>query len=141
MRNAQLEQAFPSLSNCGYCITSPKTPQYNCIAWAAGKNDRWWWPTRFAFWPEEPRELSLDSFVRVFRTMGYEVCDSSEFEAGFEKVVIYVKNSFPTHMARQLPNGEWTSKCGTLEDMSHTLEGLASSDYGEVATVMKRQRV
>jgi hypothetical protein len=143
MRNLQFEALFPDLKTNGYTLTSPATPDYNCIAWAAGKNDRWWWPdpSPMAYWPEEPRECTLNSFIRVFRSMGYETCNNPALEEGFEKVAIYVKDSRPTHMARQLHTGDWTSKCGRSEDMSHTLDGLEHSGYGEVAVIMKRQRI
>jgi hypothetical protein len=37
----------------------------------------------------------------------------------------------PTHMARQLPNGAWTSKCGPEEDITHfTLDALET--YGTI---------
>ena len=39
-----IEAAFPALVGTGYFVTSPATPEYNCIAWAAGETDRWWWP-------------------------------------------------------------------------------------------------
>jgi hypothetical protein len=61
-------------------------------------------------------------------------------EKGFEKVAIYVKgNQNPTHAARQLDSGIWTSKIGNEEDIEHSspavLEGL---EYGAVAVVMKK---
>jgi hypothetical protein len=71
--------------------------------------------------------------------MGYEVCDNPELEPGSEKVAIYTKDGEPTHMALQRPSGQWTSKCGDWEDIVHTLEGLEGSDYGSVATIMKRE--
>jgi hypothetical protein len=45
-------------------------------------------------------------------------------------------------MARQLPTGVWTSKCGSLEDIEHeTLEALAGFgpyEYGAVVRFLKR---
>jgi len=141
MSSADLEAAFPNLKSCGYRITSPENSRYNCIAWAAGRDDRWWWPdpSPFSYWPEEKRELSLAAFIRVFSSFGYEVCETPQHEEGFEEVAIFAENALPTHMARQLASGEWTSKCGRLEDMCHTLDGFAQSDYGEVALIMKRR--
>lgn len=141
MSKAILEAAFPKLNN-RYCITSPETSRYNCIAWAAGRDDRWWWPDPppYSYWPEEPRELSLSAFIRVFGNFGYEICDTTSLENGFEKVAIYIKDDLPTHMARQLESGDWTSKCGDFEDIRHTLDGLEHSDYGVVTVIMKRER-
>jgi len=137
-----LEAGFPNLTKSGYSITSPATKQYNCIAWAAGKDNLWLWPDPppYAYWPEEPRELSLASFLRVFHSFGYERCEDAIYEEGYEKVALYLKDSLPTHMARQLPSGLWTSKCGKLEDISHTLDGLENSIYGEVAVILKRPK-
>jgi hypothetical protein len=69
----------------------------------------------------------------------YQLCESRNPEADFEKVAIYVdEDEIPTHMARQLSSGDWTSKCGDLEDIIHTLEGLEGSAYGKVSCIMKR---
>jgi hypothetical protein len=76
--------------------------------------------------------------VGVFRFLGYETCDSREYEPGFEKIAIYVKESSGEHVARQLSSGLWTSKCGDYEDITHTLDALENSDYGTVAVLMKR---
>jgi hypothetical protein len=104
----------------GSKITSPKTPLYNCIAFAAGETHGWWWPL-MAYWPESvPREETLDAFIAAFVTIGYSPCADSMIESGFEKVAIYVdETGTPTHMARQLSSGAWTSKCGRLEDIEH----------------------
>ena len=50
----------------------------------------------------------------------------------------------PTHVARQLPSGAWTSKLGDWEDIEHqTLASLeerpgAAPAYGKVARILKR---
>ena len=44
----------------------------------------------------------------------------------------------PTHAAKQLPNGRWTSKLGRSQDVEHTLEGLEGSAYGRARLVMRR---
>jgi hypothetical protein len=38
----ELEAVFPHLRSTGYEIKSPRTRQYNCIAWAAGFDDQPW---------------------------------------------------------------------------------------------------
>ena len=140
MRSARLEVLFRRLRQARYEVTSPADPRYNCIAWAAHRADRFWWPDPYFqyFWPESPRDGSLHGFVRVFGSLGYDLCESAKLEPGFEKVAIYTCESQPTHMARQLPSGDWSSKCGRLEDISHRLEGLEDSDYGRVTVIMKR---
>src|SRR5262249_26347171 len=96
----------------------------NCIAWAAGEHDRWWWPDPQMdyYWPDGvPREQTVEAFIEAYRTIGYEVCLDGVREAGFQKIVIYAKNNGePTHAARQLPDGTWTSKLGQNVDVEHS---------------------
>ena len=141
MSAENLEKIFPNLGSTPYKITSDEAVIYNCIAWAAGKSNQYWWPRRGYFWPKNEKVESVDSFVEVFRSFGYECCQSSELEPEFEKVAIYARGQFPTHMARQICRGEWTSKCGDLEDISHILEALEGDEYGDVVILMKRRRV
>lgn len=137
-----IEQNHPNLVAAGYQITSPDTTDYNCIAWAAGNTEEWWWPDDKGqdYWPPNiVREESLIAFIMAYQTLGYEVCDSALLETGFEKIAIYVLDGKPKHAARQLSNGKWTSKLGQYEDIEHNaLEGLEGSTYGHVACVMKR---
>src|SRR5436305_13703521 len=127
MRRPHLERFFPNLQHSEYSVESEPTDIYNCIAWAAAVADRWWWPgeAEDSYWPLEPEPASLTTFIRAFASLGYEACPDSSLEVGFEKVAIYAEpTGAPTHMARQLRSGMWTSKCGGLEDIAHTLEGL-----------------
>ena len=138
-----LEASFPRLRETGYRITSPASSEYNCIAWAVGGSDRWWWPdpSGVSYWPEEaPRQATIEAFLAAFSTLGFEPCSSELPEAGFEKVAIYVNaQGEPTHMARQLGNGGWTSKLGKLEDIEHQFNGLDGSNvYGSVARILRR---
>ena len=148
MRDEALEQEFRGLRPGQYRLTSKQTRRYNCIAWAAGDNTRWWWPTRFQneYWPPElPRVVTLQNFIDAFALQGYEPCDGPSQEENFEKVAIYVNaEGTPTHAARQLPCGFWASKLGNYVDIEHLLpEDVATteageSSYGTVATWMKR---
>lgn len=138
-----LRQLFPRLADDAFAITSPTDVRYNCVAWAAGDVKRWWWPSEppFAYWPSGvPREESLAGFIAAFASLGYAVATSGEHERTFEKIAIFAStDGVPTHVARQLANGAWTSKLGGLEDISHVdVGGVAGSDYGEVATFMRR---
>lgn len=139
---SELSTLFPAL-RLNHTITSPKTRDYNCIAWAASENDRWWWPDSAgsSYWPlEAPREATLDAFVKAYGTLGYAECGSRDFEPGFEKIAVFVDASgTPTHAARQLPNGRWTSKCGRLHDIEHELDGLVGAEYGTVACILQRR--
>ncbi|MGI8551554.1 MAG: DUF7689 domain-containing protein, partial [Dehalococcoidia bacterium] len=44
MRRPHLERFFPALQHSEYSVDSEPTDSYNCIAWASGVTDRWWWP-------------------------------------------------------------------------------------------------
>ena len=173
-RVAKLERGFPLLLNAGYHETSeatgvPGTPgTYNCIAWAAEDvTHDFWWPLPGGYWPFWVRhpEPTVKCFVKTFRSLGYFICESSRPERFFDKVALYaihtserptpVPTSWkdlsdwePTHMARQLRNGSWTSKCGRDEDIEHyTLDALNSygrsffeNKYGCAVLYMKRPR-
>ena len=85
-----------------------------------------------------------NSFIELFRSAGYELCDDGNLEAGCEKIAIYALNDSPTHAARQLENGQWTSKLGKYEDIVHStpdeLQGEFDYAYGRVAVFMVRPR-
>ena len=144
MPSEELKHIFPNLGDSSREITSAATPKYNCIAWAAGDTSRWWWPFPkfFAYWPPSAaRQETLEAFVAAYVTLGYGPCKDDKLEEGFEKVAIYLDAlDKPTHAARQLPDGFWTSKCGRLEDVRHELHGLEGSAYGVVGQFMKRKR-
>ena len=71
----------------------------------------------------------------------YKVCETGQSEPGVEKIAIYVDdNDVPQHVARQLPDGNWTSKLGKGEDIQHdSLDGLEGDLYGKVAIFMMRR--
>jgi hypothetical protein len=138
----RLELVFPRLRDANYRISSSRDDVYNCIAWAAGFTDAWWWPGTpdATFWPDGiPREVTLQAFSAAFASLGYSSCISEEPELGFEKIALYANaEGLPCHAARQLPSGRWTSKLGKMEDIEHSLHDLAGTIYGSVVQVMKR---
>jgi hypothetical protein len=138
----EIESWFPGLSRAGYEITSEADIRYNCIAWAANESDRWWWPDPMGFghWPVGvPRAETVEAFVRAYQTLGYELCEDGGLEPGFEKVALFVNpEGRPSHAARQLSNGRWTSKLGRAEDIEHALDGLVGGIYGTVAHFLRR---
>ena len=92
------------------------------------------------YWPvDAPADTSVAAFEAAFRLLGYEPCPDGSFDEGYEKVAVYAASARVEHMARQLPNGRWTSKLGRAEDIEHAapaeLEGEA---YGAVAMYMRR---
>jgi len=139
-----IELAFPNLVVNGYTITSPATPDYNCIAWAAEDIQAWWWPDQQLcyYWPPEiPRKETLEVFIMAYEALGYSVCEDPAYEINFEKIAIFADAAGkPTHAARQLHSGKWTSKLGNSEDIEHALGGISGSKYGVVAVIMKRPK-
>ena len=136
-----LENTFPNLQRENYKITSPQSTDYNCIAWAVHDIDTWWWPdsNNIGYWPQNaPRQVSLEAFIKAFETLSYKVCNSGEYEDGFEKIAIYTKDGKPTHAARQINSFYWTSKLGINVDIHHEIDGVSNSHYGSIAIFMKR---
>lgn len=145
--------AFPLLaSDKFFKITSPETPDYNCIAWAYNIKGQWMWPTPDAtekldgtcFWPDGViKTPDVLAFIEAFKKKGYEICTNADFEKTYQKIALYVQPGTTkcTHAARQLmSNGFWTSKLGKGNDIQHstpyTIEGRI---YGEVFCIMKRR--
>jgi hypothetical protein len=138
-----LERLFPRLIGTPYRITSPATDVYNCLAWAARVTNGWWWPVGdpgTVHWPPGvARQETLEALRDAFATLGYAPCDTEEPEAGFEKVALFADaQGLPTHAARQLFAGCWTSKLGRGEDIEHDPRALEGEAYGTVALVVKR---
>ena len=111
-----------------------------CIAWAAGVDDEWWDPATGYVWPSGlPRDVTVDTLVRVYERHGFVACTDAQPEPGFEKIVIYGVSGEWEHAARQLDNGKWTSKMGPDEDIEHdSPKDLAGGAFGLVVRMMKR---
>lgn len=138
-----LNEIFPNYLNEPFNVTSPKTPNYNCIAWAFGDDSKWYWPKSFNYWPANIRsEVDQQSFIELFELIGYSVCEEGTLEIGIEKIAIFTLNGIPTHAARQLENGNWTSKLGMENDVEHTLNCLCGGPiYGDATIFMSRQKI
>lgn len=134
------QSALPRLTADNYRQTSPAAPEYNCIAWAVGATDAWWWPSPGRFWPAHVlREETLDAFLALFAALGYTAASTPDLEADVEKVALYAIGHTPTHTARQLPDGRWTSKLGPNVDIEHnTPDAVAGGLYGEVSAILSR---
>lgn len=138
------EIRFPHLSLGNYRVQSPETENYNCAAWAVGEVEAGnWWPQPDLeyFWPPDaPRDGTLEAFVEGYRIYGFEECSTADLEPGFEKIAIYATGmGSPQHVARQLPNGNWTSKLGRWEDIEHIgLSALAGGSYGQPVLFLRR---
>ena len=149
MPGSWLPYNHPRLSVENSVETSLTRAAYNCIAWAAGDQSRWWWPDvqGFAYWPAGvPREVSVPGFIAAFQSLGYELCGTGRLQDGVQKIVLFghvdmLGQLVPTHAARQLASGSWTSKMGALEDILHTEADLVCGPvYGQLVCFMSRVR-
>lgn len=136
---------LPNLKPENHEVTSPRANKYNCIAWAAGCDSRWWWPAGRGFWPDgASREVSVSAFEDMFSNLGYVRCRDGSLESGFEKVVLYATRDpaghpKPTHAAKQLSDGRWTSKLGPCEDICHSsVDDVSGPCYGTPVLYLKR---
>jgi len=141
-----LYKGFPGLKGTEHAKTSEPTARYNCIAWAADDKFNFWWPKPKAlgyYWPKgAPRVRTLEAFAKAFAIRRYEVCADGGHETGFERIAIYAgSDGVPTHAARQLPSGRWTSKLGNLDDIEHELRALDGDTYGQPVLFMRRPRL
>jgi hypothetical protein len=132
---------FPRLTPQNHRVTSPATPDYNCIAWSADDTRHWWQPG--LYWPVQAPEgdYGISILENAFDSLGYEGCEDGRLEADYDKVALYGSSWFYTHAARQLPTGKWTSKLGKAEDIEHdSPDDVAGGIYGEVVLFMRRPR-
>ncbi len=132
---------FPRLNKSPrpFKLTSPYDIKYNCIAWAIGVSNRWWDP--YHIWPEGcPREVSISAFKITFASLGYKPCSNGRRETGYDKIVLYAKETEPTHAAKQLKNGRWTSKLGKDIDIEHKVRDLEGPCYGKMVMYFRRPR-
>src|SRR5579884_2105187 len=122
MRDPDLEADFPGLGNVGYVVRSPRDPKYNCIAYALGDLQHYWYDVGLGgyYWPPRvPSADTLEGWITIFADHGYVETSDDELEPDFEKVAIYALDGVPEHVARQRASGVWTSKMGRGHDIDH----------------------
>jgi hypothetical protein len=136
---------YPDIEKVGYKKTSSHTLGYNCIAWAAGDDGRWWEPqtgySRGGVWPDGcPHEDTLDGWMAALGAVKFVQCADGTAEKGYHKVAIFGQSpSDPEHVAWQNQDGVWCSKLGEWEDVEHKrLEGARNRDQSKVLAYMKR---
>jgi hypothetical protein len=143
----ELYKDFPNLTYLNSKQTSEPNDDYNCIAWACEMNDIWLWPgenNSSSEWPNNiPRILNKTAFIKLFELFGYKILTdkNSSLEFKTQKIAIYIDElNKPTHAARQLQNGKWTSKIGRNLDIEHdNLSCLEGPAYGKVDIIMARR--
>ena len=131
---------FPNLYNEGCEVVDRPSVRYNCIAYAAGDTGQWWWPDEDNHWPPwATRDERMDSLVEAFVGLGYERCDDSDPEDGYQKVALYGFQDQFEHAALQMPSGRWRSKMGQGPVIEHrNPESLAGGMYGNPTVYMRR---
>lgn len=148
----QIIKIFPKLSSDPkFKITSKRDAKYNCIAWAAIYDNKFMWPPGgltnldgvTSFWPEDlPTDESVETFIKLYNKYNFEICDNAQFEEGYRKIALYWNPDTKdcTHAARQRSNGEWTSKLGPSNDISHSDPFSLENDiYGKVIKFMRKK--
>ena len=77
--------------------------------------------------------------MAAFGTLGFQSCDESGLEPSYANIALYALEGIPTHAARQLPDGRWSSKLGRSVDIAHDLDALDGSVYGMVLVFLRRE--
>ncbi len=145
MPESYYDKHFPKLKSLGFRQTSPPD-YYNCIAFAVGDLQRFWWPGEYPpksrdYWPSGvSNAATLEAFSKAFATVGFARCSDGKMEVGFEKIAPYALDSEIQHAAKQMEDGSWRSKLGPDEDIEHPLEGLEGPCYGKVIAYFKRPK-
>jgi hypothetical protein len=140
---------FPAIRDNNHTIKSLQDSKYNCIAYAANRTDKWWWPNtqglpqgKDDYWPKDaPNKDTVEAFILAYKSIGYIPCLDGSLQAENEKIAIYAISGVVKHAARQLPNGMWVSKLGKYFDIEHELNALNGSHYGMPAQFMIRHYV
>jgi hypothetical protein len=140
----EIESLFPLLVGTSYSEESCATDTYNCIAFAFGDVNNWWWSRNSygCYWPPGvPLTDSVDVLIAIFEVHGYSKCNNPDHEHGYEKVVIYSREGRFKHAARQLKSGRWASKLGEEQDIEHErVEHVENAAYGTAEKVLRRRR-
>ena len=136
--------AFPSLHHdINWKINSPEDGSYNCLAYAAVITDKFFWPgnrPEYTWHKDVPMDTQLPTLILFYEKHEFIECENFDFENGYQKIALYIKDDEITHAARQLSTGLWCSKLGPSHDIIHsnpyTVEG---NQYGRAVSAMKRE--
>ena len=131
---------FPNSFIEPFVITSPETPQYNCVAWALGDIENWWEADEDYLWLDTIEfDNNLSTMQSLFKHFGFEPIDKPNLNNGLEKVALFSDDGiYCTHVARQLSTKIWTSKLGISHDVTHTLMALEKGIYGDVVMILQK---
>ena len=135
-----LTRAFPNLASEGFDIVDEPSTRYNCIAYAAGDTDKWWWLDGVNYWSPWARPTNrIESLKEAFSALGYEPCDDIGAEADYQKVALYNIQGEMTQAALQMPSARWRSKMGQGPVIEHrSPQSLSDGIYGRPTIFMRR---
>ncbi len=133
---------------------SNPTRSYNCMGYVLGVL-KWWQPqdnregvvrNRRYFWPNGiPHDESINGYVQAARTEGFEVCDTGEWEDGYEKITLFFKSVDPekpfTHATRLIAPNRAESKLGPDSDIPHAQDALDDLWFYGTGRVHMRRRI
>lgn len=149
----KLRDRLTQLRSQFFEVKSGSTKGYNCVAYAAGDDTRWWEPIVAPdpvgeemggyYWPEDPEIpawFSVTAIEQIFAKGGYKACEDSRRVPGAEKIAIYGTDSTnATHVAKQRLDGVWISKMGRFADIEHgPPEDLQGGTIGQIQRFMIR---
>ena len=138
-----LVEAFPNLASEGFETVGQASELYNCIAYVAEDTSKWWWPDGTNYWPPwATLDTKMESLKEALAGLGYEQCDDSDPEDGYQKVALYEIQGRFQHAAVQMSNGRWRSKMGQGPVVEHrNPESLSGGPYGNPKVFMRRATV
>ena len=140
--NNKLIEWIPNLIGKPYKIISTHVgePEFNCVSFSLDIFDDWTWTNEACWDTSIPRNLKVQSFRLLYNKHGYEECNNSDYEHGYDKIAFYAIGLTPTHAAKQFKN-MWRSKIN-IAVVEHELDWINGNDkngYGEVVFIMKRK--
>jgi len=136
----ELKRKFPNLVDLSR-KTSEEDEKYNCIAWAFGHTNKIWWPAKAprVHWPISYKGLTaMQAFQAWLTHDGWEGTLDATFDPKFKKIALYTLYGEPTHAAKLIGDGTWSSKLGLFIDLSHTLADLVGPEYGSVFGIYRK---
>ncbi len=139
-RNYLTEKSFPNSFKEPFEITSPKTSEYNCLAWALDDNTKWYESDDDYYWFNGiARNNTLNTIQAIFENLGFQRTDNIEFQLGIERIALFSKdNDECLHLASQIDNDKWTSKLGSSYDVIHSLKSIENGIYGKAVVFLER---
>lgn len=145
--DSYLTYYFKNLNVHDCMEAAPATIRYNCMAWAMGLWDEWYWPSSEILDSKNEEEQTL-YFCDELHDYGYVQCDEEsamiDLWALFDEKGKFKKY---THMSvrnvsakdKFLHGYDWESKLGSSERIFHPRYSLEGNIYGKVVMHFKPQ--